>query len=136
ALLGPELESLAAYAEELRKKAPQLGLLDADTTLKLDKPELRVQIDRARAATLGVDTEDIANALRIMVGGDQRVSRFRDASVNEDYDVQLRLSEGDRNDAKSIARLFVPRQGGGVVRLDNVVTILPAQTVSRIDRLD
>jgi HAE1 family hydrophobic/amphiphilic exporter-1 len=136
ALLGPDLQSLSAYSEQLRKKAPELGLLDADTTLKLDKPELRVEIDRARAAKLGVDTEDIATALRIMVGGDQKVSRFRDPSVNEDYDVQLRLSEADRADAETIGRLFVPRQGGGVARLDNVVRIVSGQTVSRIDRLD
>jgi HAE1 family hydrophobic/amphiphilic exporter-1 len=136
ALLGPDLDSLAAYSEHLRQKAPQLGLLDADTTLKLDKPELRVEIDRVRAAKLGVDTEDIANALRIMVGGDLRVSRFRDDSINEDYDVQLRLSENDRNTPAAIARLFVPRQGGGLVRLDNVVRLVPGQTVSRIDRLD
>jgi hydrophobe/amphiphile efflux-1 (HAE1) family protein len=135
-ILGPDLESLAKYAEELRKKAPELGVLDADTTLKLDKPELRVEIDRARAATLGVNTEDIANALRIMVGGDDRVSRFRDPSVSDDYDVQLRLAEGGRNDPATIARLYVPRQGGGLVRLDNLVKIVPGTTASRIDRLD
>ena len=136
ALLGPDLKSLAAYAEQLRKKAPQLGLLDADTTLRMDKPELQVEIDRARAAKLGVDTEDIANALRLMVGGDQRVSRFRDASMNEDYDVQLRLDEGDRSDPGTIARLLVPRSDGGLVRLDNVVNLTQATSVSRIDRLD
>jgi hydrophobic/amphiphilic exporter-1 (mainly G- bacteria), HAE1 family len=80
--------------------------------------------------------EDIATALRIMVGGDERVSRFRDASVGDDYDVQLRLAEGKRNDRETIARLYVPRQGGGLVRLDNVVDIVEGQTASRIDRLD
>jgi HAE1 family hydrophobic/amphiphilic exporter-1 len=136
ALLGPDLNTLFNYAEQLRMKGPELGLLDADTTLKLDKPELRVVIDRDRAAKLGVDTEDIATALRIMVGGDTRVTRFRDETMNEDYDVQVRLKEGDRNDAGTIARLFVPRQGGGLVRLDNVVKLVPAKTASRIDRLD
>lgn len=136
ALLGPDLENLAAYADQLRQKAPELGLIEADTTLKLDKPELRVEIDRERAAKLGVDTEDIANALRLMVGGDQKVSRFRDESVNDDYDVQLRLQEGDRNDSETIARLYVPKQGGGLVRLDNVVKIVAAKSASRIDRLD
>ncbi|HXJ60481.1 MAG TPA: efflux RND transporter permease subunit [Verrucomicrobiae bacterium] len=136
ALLGPELKDLAAYGEQLRQRAPQLGLLDADTTLRLDKPELQIEIDRERAARLGVDTEDIATAVRIMVGGDQKVSRFRDESVNDDYDVQLRLQESDRNDAAAIARLYVPRQGGGLIRLDNVVKIVPAQSASRIDRLD
>jgi hydrophobic/amphiphilic exporter-1 (mainly G- bacteria), HAE1 family len=135
-LLGPELEALSKYTEQLRARAPELGLLDADTTLKLDKPELRVEIDRERAAKLGVDTEDIAEALRIMVGGDPRVSKFRDATVNEDYDVQLRLTEADRNEAVDVGRLFVPRRTGGLVRLDNLVRVIPARTATRIDRLD
>ena len=52
-ILGPDLDLLNAYAERLRTNATALGLLDADTTLKLDKPELRVEIDRERAANLG-----------------------------------------------------------------------------------
>jgi HAE1 family hydrophobic/amphiphilic exporter-1 len=136
AMLGPDLNALAAYAEHLREKAPELGLLDADTTLRLDKPELRVEIDRDRAANLGIETQDIASALRIMVGGDTRVTRFRDESMNEDYDVQVRLKEEDRKDLDTVSRLYVPRQGGGLVRLDNVVTVAPTQTASRIDRLD
>ena len=135
-ILGPDLIELNRIAEKLRALAPDLGILDADTTLRLNMPELRVEIDRARAAQLRVDTEDIATALRILVGGDQHVSRFRDPSVNEDYDVQLRLREGDRNDAPTISRLYVPKQGGGMVRLDNVVQIVPGLTASRIDRLD
>jgi HAE1 family hydrophobic/amphiphilic exporter-1 len=136
ALLGPDLNALVAYGEALRKKAPELGLLDADINLRIDKPELRVEIDRARAAALGVDSQDIASALRLMVGGDQRVSRFRDPSVNEDYDVQLRLTDVDRNEPSDIPRLYIPRRDGPLVRLDNLVRIVPGQTASRIDRLD
>ena len=51
-LPGPDLDVLFRYAEALRQKAPELGLQDADITLKLDKPELRVEIDRERAANL------------------------------------------------------------------------------------
>jgi len=72
-----------------------------------------------------------------MVGGDPKVSRFRDESVNDDYDVQLRLSEGDRKNDETIARLYVPsKTAGALVRLDNVVQLVPGQTASRIDRLD
>lgn len=71
-----------------------------------------------------------------MVGGDQRVSRFRDAMVNDDYDVQLRLTEGTRNDPAAISRLYVPRQNGELARLDNLVKLVPSKTASRIDRLD
>jgi HAE1 family hydrophobic/amphiphilic exporter-1 len=135
-LLGPDLDTLYQYADSLRLRAPELGLQDADITLKLDKPELRVQIDRDRAAKLGVDTEDIASALRIMVGGEEEVTRFRDKTMNEDYDVQLRVREGGRNDVATIARLFVPRGDGGLVRLDNVVQLVETNAASRLDRLD
>src|SRR6185436_4955013 len=104
--------------------------------LNLDKPELRVQIDRERAADLGVRTQDIAAALRLMVGGDEEVTRFRDPQVNEDYDVQLRLSERDRSDPATLTRLYVPRSNGELVRLDSVVSIIPGESPSRIERLD
>jgi HAE1 family hydrophobic/amphiphilic exporter-1 len=133
---GPELESLARYTEELREKSEELGLQDADTTLKLNKPELRVQIDRARAADLGIRTQDIAAALRLMVGGDQEVSRYRDPAVGEDYDVQLRLVDGDRRDPDTIARLYVSRNTGEMVRLDSVVTLEEGRSPSRVDRYD
>jgi hydrophobic/amphiphilic exporter-1 (mainly G- bacteria), HAE1 family len=136
ALRGPDLNELVKYAEQLRLKAPQIGLVDADVTLKLDKPELRVEIDRARAADLGVDSTDIATALRLMVGGDERVSRFRDEQMNEDYDVQIRLKRDDRSDSLKIARLFVPSTKVGLVQLDNVVTLRQSNASSRIDRLD
>ena len=135
-LRGPDLITLSRYAEQLRERSAQLGLVDADTTLKLDKPELRVKIDRARAADLGVDMSAIATSLRLMVGGDEEVSRFRDASVNEDYDVQLRLTDRDRSDAAGVLRLYVPSSRGGLVRLDNLVTITEETSPSRIDRLD
>jgi HAE1 family hydrophobic/amphiphilic exporter-1 len=83
-----------------------------------------------------VDTSDIADALRIMVGGDTRVTRFRDESMNEDYDVQLRLSEGDRNDAETVGRLYIANRRGELIRLDNLVQLVPATAPSRIDRMD
>jgi HAE1 family hydrophobic/amphiphilic exporter-1 len=135
-LRGPDLEALAGYAEELRIRSKNLGIIDADTTLKLDNPELRVMIDRKRAADLNVDTEHIATALNLMVGGDEEVSRFYDPSVNEEYDVQLRLSQSDREELATISRLYVPRASAGLIRLDNLVQVESAKSASRIDRLD
>ena len=134
---GPDLQQLAKYADAMRLKTKEIGgIVDADTTLKLDKPELRVHINRDRAADLGVDTANIATALRLMVGGDDQVSRFYDPTVNEDYDVELRLSETDRRDSSTISRLYVPSSRGGLVRVDNLVDIKEELSPSRIDRLD
>src|SRR6476619_4447309 len=136
-LRGPDIVALAAYADDLVERSKSLGgIVDADTTLKLNKPELRVRIDRDRAADLGVDTSDIATSLRLMVGGEEEASRFRDESINEDYDVQLRLTEADRRDVGTISRLYVPSSRGGLVRLDNLVKIERDTSPSRIDRLD
>jgi HAE1 family hydrophobic/amphiphilic exporter-1 len=140
---GPDIVALSEYADDLVERSKNLGgIVDADTTLKLNKPELRVLIDRERAADLGVDTSDIATSLRLMVGGEEEASRFRDEKINEDYDVQLRLTEADRRDVGTISRLYVPssRSGPngspGLVRLDNLVKIRRDTSPSRIDRLD
>ncbi|HMI90369.1 MAG TPA: efflux RND transporter permease subunit, partial [Polyangiales bacterium] len=162
-ILGPDLGELAKYTERLRERSQELGgIVDADTTLKLDRPERRVVIDRERAADLGVRSEDIATALRLMVGGDEEVSRFRDEAANENYDVQLRLDQSERDSADVISRLYVPRSstaaagatgasassagsaadsGGSatasnLVRLDNLVQLQATEGPSRIDRLD
>jgi hydrophobe/amphiphile efflux-1 (HAE1) family protein len=134
---GPEIVALSGYADQLMAESAKVGgIVDADTTLKLNKPELRVAIDRERAADLGVDTADIATSLRLMVGGEERASRFRDESINEDYDVELRLTEADRSDVGTISRLYVPSSRGGLVRLDNLVSISRDTSPSRIDRLN
>jgi hydrophobic/amphiphilic exporter-1 (mainly G- bacteria), HAE1 family len=135
-LSGPNLEALSGYAERLREEAGALGgFSDLDTTLKLDRPELRVRIDRDRAADRGVTARDLATSLRVLVGGDAQVSRFRDRSADQEYDVTLRLEPRDREDPDTIGRLLVPGDAG-LARLDDLVSITPAQSPSRIDRLD
>lgn len=155
---GGNLHTLARFSGELLEKANEIpGIVDADTTLRLDKPELRVVIDRERAATLGVDVQEIAETLRVAVGGDDRVSRYHDAEIDDVYDVELRLVGIDRANRQSISQLYVrtkptsvalasaDRLGGGgatsisstsLVRLDNLVEFHEAQSPARIDRLD
>ena len=154
-ITGPDLERLAEYSEELMKRVIEIpGIVDVDTTLRLDKPELIVSIDRERAAALGVEVREIADTLRVAVGGDDRVSRYRDASVDDAYDVELRLEGIDRRDVESISQIYV-RANPGVVRLlpaslsrarngsesvltriDNVVRFDFGKAAARIDRLD
>jgi hydrophobic/amphiphilic exporter-1 (mainly G- bacteria), HAE1 family len=153
AIQGPELIGLEKYGKELIERAKKLpGVVDPDVTLRIDLPESQVLIERERAAALGVRTEDIAGALRLMVGGDLETSRFRDERANENYDVQLRLEEDDRAREDAVSRLYVPRSAvagaptttgvgtsglrGNLVRLDNLVTIRDAMSPARIDRLD
>lgn len=149
---GPSITELAEFTETLRQRVAEIpGIVDVDTTLRLDKPELRAHIDRELCAALGVSVRDIADTLRIAVGGDERVSRYRDASVDDAYDVELRLVNVDRDDPKSISNLYVRTTAApawavptgdampdtrSLSRLSNLVSFEPADSVSRIDRLD
>ena len=113
-LRGPNLQTLAAYGEELRIRSTKARYHRCRYDAQAHNPELRVVIDRKRAADLNVDTEHIASALRLMVGGDEKVSRFIDPSVNEQYDVGLRLSQSDREDIGTISHLLRPARGAPV----------------------
>jgi len=155
-ITGPDVKKLAEFSEEIRKRAIQLpGVVDVDTTLRLDKPELLVSIDRERAAAMGVSVQEIADTLRIAVGGDDRVSRYRDATIDDAYDVELRLVGIDRRDVESISQLYVranPAVGKPVslvdsesatknnasrlTRIDNLVRFDFGEAPARIDRLD
>jgi len=134
---GAELGLLSEYAEELRDRANAVGgFRGLDTTLRLNKPELRVEIDRDRAADLGIEARDIGAALRLMVGGDEEVTRFRDPGTNEQYEVRLRLMEKDRNRPDLIEQLKLSSADGRLVELSAVAAVEEVLSASRIDRLD
>jgi len=85
---GPDLARLATYSDALLAKMKQIpGVTDADSTLRSGKPELRLEIDRPRAADLGVSVQDIEQALHTLVAG-QVPSTFN--SGDDQYDVRVR----------------------------------------------
>ncbi|MGH8639492.1 MAG: efflux RND transporter permease subunit, partial [Burkholderiales bacterium] len=86
-LQGPVLAQLEKYSDQVKAKLAQTpGVTDIDSSYEPGKPELRVQVNRDKAADLGVNVASIANALRILVGGDDQVTTFRDG--DDRYDVQ------------------------------------------------
>ena len=95
-------------------------MVDADSSLIVGKPELGVNIDRKRAADLGVSVADIANALRILVGGDKVTDYYENG---EQYEVHLRADLPFRNDPSVINQMTVPSSTLGSVPLDQVVSL-------------
>jgi len=152
AVTGSNFDDLQEFTDKLLAKAKQIpGLVDVSSTLQIDNPELLASIDRQRAATMGVEVAEIAETLRVAVGGDDRVSRYRDASVDDAYDVEVRLVGLDRSDVPSISQLYVrtgtaaplssmmPMDAGtenqaSLTRIDNLVNFKFSRAASRIDR--
>jgi multidrug efflux pump len=107
---------LAPFMAEARK----LGyLLNIDTDLKLNKPQLEVAIDRDRAAALGVSVSDIGGTLQTLLGG-REATRFK--LGNRQYDVLLQMPSRDRSDPTIIDGLYV-RGNEGLVQLASVVRV-------------
>ena len=133
-ITGPDLAKLGGYSVELLRRVRQSPMaVDADISLVYGKPELRVDINRQRAADFGVRVQDIAQALRIMVGGDN-VTTF-DVGDNQ-YDVTLRAAERFRTTVEALERMTVQSTKRGIVSLGEVVTIAPATGPSAVDRLN
>ncbi len=131
-LQGPEITELERYSELLLAKVKSIpGVVDADTTLNVDKPELSVRMDRPKAADLGVPLADAADALRLLVGGDA-VTTYNEGG--EQYEVHVRAEAGDRNSEAAIGRLPVPSRLGPIA-LENVASFERGAAPSDVRRL-
>jgi HAE1 family hydrophobic/amphiphilic exporter-1 len=132
-LAGPDLHKLEAYAEKMGagiKRHP--AVVDYDTNLITGKPEIKVSIDRDRAADLGVSVADVATTLRMLVAG-IKASSF--AEHGEEYDIRLRAEPHYRNDVSSIALMTVPSSKYGTIPLTSVVKISEGTGPSQVNRL-
>jgi hydrophobe/amphiphile efflux-1 (HAE1) family protein len=121
-LLGPDLRRLANYSLKLLDRANRIpGVTDAKVSVNLSNPELRVSVDRQRAADLGVRIGDLARALRLMVSGEDEISSYREGG--ERYPVKIRVREDQRSDTNAIGGLMVPSSRNEPVRVDNVASL-------------
>ncbi|QDF98540.1 multidrug transporter AcrB [Azoarcus sp. DD4] len=119
-------EELAAYTERMldeMRKHP--GFLSPDTDLKLTTPELAVDVDRDKAADLGVSIDVIGRTLETMLGGRQVTRYKKDA---EQYDVVVQVEAGNRAGPRDIRDIFVRGKSGEMIPLANLVQV--RETVS------
>src|SRR4051812_18680209 len=130
---GPDLVKLDTYSKQLVARVRQMkGVVDVDTSLNAGKPEVSVRVDRPKAADLGVQIADAAEALRLLVGGDQ-VTTYNEGG--EQYEVHLRAKAANRSTQEAVASLTVPSARLGTVSLDNVATFSRGSAPSDINRL-
>src|SRR6476469_6928349 len=134
AINGPDLKLLEKYAAAVVDAArKEQGVVDVDTSLNVGKPELSVDLDRLKASDLGVQISDAAEALRLLVGGDQ-VTTYNEGG--EQYEVHVRAGEDDRQTAAAIEQLTVPSTRSGSVALQNIARLTPGSAPSEINRLN
>ncbi|HET9830702.1 MAG TPA: efflux RND transporter permease subunit, partial [Vicinamibacterales bacterium] len=131
---GTDLNKLDTYSKQLVQRVKQIpGVVDVDTSMNAGKPEMSVRVDRPKAADMGVQIADAAEALRLLVGGDQ-VTTYNEGG--EQYEVHLRARQADRGTQQAVAALTVPSARLGTVSLDNVANFSPGSAPSDINRLN
>ncbi len=119
-LQADSYEELNEAVNIMMAEASQLGyLINLDTDLRLNKPQLDIHIDRERAAQLGISVSDIGGTLETFLGG-RVVSDFKRGT--KQYDVILQVKPEDRSTPDAIQNLYI-RSNSGLVQLANVVNV-------------
>jgi multidrug efflux pump len=118
---GPDIYEVARYADQILRKAENIpGLVNLQSDLLINKPQLEVAIDRNRASDLGVSARDIASTLQILLGG-QELSTFK--LRGETYKVMAQLEQSDRSDPRAVLRAYVRNTSGRLMPLASFVDV-------------
>jgi multidrug efflux pump len=118
---GPDYSELSQWRDRMMQRMeqnPQLYGVDSD--YKETRPQMRVNIDRNRAADLGVSVEEIGRTLETMMGSRQ-VTTFVDNG--EEYDVLMQADRSQRTSPQDLANTYVRGGAGELIPLSNLVTL-------------
>ncbi len=105
------------FQEEIAKNP---GIVSVDTDLRLNKPEISMDVDRERAADMGVPIDNIARAVETMMGGRQ-VTRYK--REGDQYDVMVQTSPSGRDTPDDIEHIFVRGRNDAMIPLSALVRI-------------
>jgi multidrug efflux pump len=118
---GNSYEDLDRKVDALMDKARAFpGLTNVDSDLKLNKPQLTIDINREKAANLGIQVEAIGRTLETLLGGRQ-VTRFK--REGKQYDVIVKLEDKDRRQPTDLTSIYVRGANGRIAQLSNLVTV-------------
>ncbi|MFO8140828.1 MAG: efflux RND transporter permease subunit, partial [Marinobacter sp.] len=134
---GPDYESVQAWSEEIVERAKENpNLINVDTDFELTRPELRLKIDRDRAADLDITVQDIGLTLQTMLAS-RNVTTYVDRG--REYDVIIQADDADRATPGDLEQIFLrPRQGGALIPIKALVSVEEIGAnpdLRRIDRL-
>lgn len=129
---GDTYEDLARYRRVIEQEAAKLPLVGLDTDYRETQPQLRVQINRDRAADLGVSVQTIGRTLETMLGG-RRVTTF--INRGEEYDVILRAEDADRREPADLTNIYVRSdRSGELIPLGSLISVEEKAASAELNR--
>ncbi|MCP4657954.1 MAG: efflux RND transporter permease subunit [bacterium] len=131
---GPELLTLDRVGRKIAARLGEIpGIVDVDTNLDLEQPQLHITVDRNRAHDLGLDAAAVFNTVYSLIGG-REVGSF--TSQGKRYDVRIKALPSQVRRPEDVGALQVRTPSGRMVRLDNLVEIRHGSGPISINRLD
>ncbi|TZF90658.1 efflux RND transporter permease subunit [Cognatilysobacter lacus] len=131
---GPDYGELVKWRDALQARMEDNpGFFGVDSDYKETRPQMHVEVDRARAADLGVSVTEIGHALETMMGG-RRVTTF--VRNGEEYDVMLQGERATRGSPADLAAIQVRGKGGALVPLSNLVTLREVAEPGSLNRFN
>ena len=126
-----EASELANQVKTVMERTP--GVVDAQISRREGMPEMLVHIDRDKASLMGLSVAQLANTLRTAVGG-TRASVFREGG--DEFNIQVRLQERDRNDLNQIAQVPIAAPVLGLEEVRSRSRTLPVSSVIQTERVE
>jgi hydrophobe/amphiphile efflux-1 (HAE1) family protein len=133
ALVGNNYNEIFLAAQEFTKAIDATGgtLSEPDISYEPTQPQLSIEIDRRRAADLGVDLDDLASTLRAMIDGDEII----DLNVGDEaIPVVLESASGEINDPTDLINLYVTAKNSRLLPLSSIVTLKEEGVATELDR--
>ncbi len=131
---APSYAELDQSVEALMAKVRAYpGLLNADSDLKLNKPQLKVAINRDKAAQMGVGIDTVGRTLETLLGG-REVTRFK--REGEQYNVVVQLDPAARATPQDLTALYVRGSGGSLTALSNLVAVTETVAPKELNHFD
>jgi len=129
---APNFNALRKMVPQFMAKVRESSKFDmADVNLKFTKPELRLEIDRAKAQNLGISIQDIAQTLQLGLSG-RRFGYF--VMEGKQYQIIGQIERPKRNDVSDLKSLYVKNNRGDLIQLDNLVKITEQSTPPQLFR--
>ncbi|MDL1955559.1 MAG: efflux RND transporter permease subunit [Candidatus Desulfofervidus auxilii] len=131
-VLGYNLEESLKVARKIKKIVQEIpGAVDVSLSFKDPRPEIWIEVDRKKAASLGLNIAIIADAVRTYFYGNNPTD-FRDAG--EDYDIFVRLTDKDKNRLETLPEVPIFTPDGRMILLKNIAHIKEGTGLTEIER--
>jgi len=131
---GDDYAVMARIAEQLKAQIKDIpGIVDLTDDYQTGLPEIRIDIDKERAALLGLDAYTIGYIIKGAVNGVE-IGKYHEGE--DEYDIVARLPEEQRQNIQNILRLHIPDFAGNPIPLSSVATVVTTSGLSAMKHID